>query len=65
MPSEAFLASIGGNTNSLKSLGTLRVKMQMRKPLKEAMRYNKDMKEVRDTDMSSTIAKGKPGSDFA
>jgi hypothetical protein len=64
IPSEAMKATIGGNTASLRSLGTLRIKMRMRKPLKEAMRYTTDMKEVKDTTMASMTKKGMPGSDF-
>ena len=36
--------------------------MRLRKPITEAARYHREMKEVKDTTRASTIAAGKPGS---
>ena len=42
------------------SLGTLRIKMRLRKPIQEAMRYYRDMTEVRDaTRAASATGSGK------
>ena len=51
-------AAAGGKAH----LGTLRIKMRLRKPISEAARYHKDMGEVRAATRAATTAAGKPGS---
>lgn len=36
--------------------------MRLRKPITEAARYHREMKEVKDITRASAIAEGKPGS---
>ena len=51
-------AAAGGKAH----LGTLRIKMRLRKPISEAARYHKDRDEVKAATRAATTAAGKPGS---
>ena len=51
-------AAAGGKAH----LGTLRIKMRLRKPISEAARYHKDMDEVKAATRAATTVAGKPGS---
>jgi len=48
------LAGSRSSQNSDASLGTLRIKMRMRKPIQDAMRFHRDMTDVKNTTRAAT-----------
>jgi len=56
VPAPGFTGSLAMRTE-VPSLGSLRIKMRLRKPIQEAMRYYRDMTEVRDTTRSASAPK--------
>jgi len=57
-------AVVGGYTGAgSASLGTLRIKMRLRKPVVDALRFHQGMTQVKDTTRAAGSAPGKPGSD--
>ena len=57
VPAPGISGSLAMRTE-VASLGNLRVKMRLRKPIQEAMRYYRDRTEVRDTTRSASASKG-------
>ena len=65
IPSPALSGALSTKAGANSSLGSLRIKMRMRKPVQEAMRFHRDMGDVRDTTRAASTAAGKPGSEPA
>jgi hypothetical protein len=59
VPNSALSGSL---SQAVKSLGQLKIKMRLRKPIQEIHRFHNNVTDIKNTTRAASTAAGKPGS---